>query len=139
MKLINSNSILSIGSTIILTASILIYWFLFIPLTPIQVLYLKCTNCTIGKEQAITDFKKGTYQIVTWGLPDTRYDTIVYPSDILESDYKIKTIRGNNCVSYYAIDCYTIKMYQLLSVKYGNDFVGASHRKAYQLNNVLKH
>ena len=96
-------------------------------------LYYRSTSCQIAEQNAVSDFKKGEYLIIWWGLPsDEEFDKIFY--SIITSKYKIKSFRGG-CVPLIEMDCYNIKMRGLLYKKYGNSFMFNSYKEAKSLYN----
>ncbi|TKC08305.1 hypothetical protein FA048_14205 [Pedobacter polaris] len=96
-------------------------------------LYYKCPTCSIAKENAAIDFKKGEYQVVFWGLGNIANNKIFRLN--LLANYKTKAISGG-CVPLSEMNCYSIKMQQLLFKKYGNNFIFNTYKKADSLDNL---
>lgn len=95
-------------------------------------LYYRCTSCKIAEQNAIDDFKNKNYQVVFWGL-DNLATNDRFSSKLLDK-YKIKAIPGG-CVRLTEMDCYSIKMHQLLFKKYGEDVLYNTYKEIDTLNN----
>ncbi|MGV3509179.1 MAG: hypothetical protein ACO1N7_07815 [Sphingobacteriaceae bacterium] len=121
--------------TIILVMVVIVVAILFlfsIPQTYFHPSYIKlrnkCENCEKAKTVAIDDFKKGNYQVVAWGLISSESPTIKI-AEILEKDYKIKTVFGG-CIAQDAIECYDTQMRRLLASKLGDTFYKNAYEQA---------
>lgn len=89
-------------------------------------LYYRCTSCNIAEQNAIDDFKNKNYQVVFWGL-DNLANNDRFSSKLLDK-YKIKAISGG-CMRLTEMDCYSIKMHQLLFKKYGEDVLYNTYKE----------
>lgn len=85
-----------------------------------RLLYIiaQCKTCDTASALAESDFKKGQYLLIRWGLPETR-STVV--GEVLLAEYGIKQIYGG-CVKPSEVDCYTNRMAELLLGRYGAGF-----------------
>ncbi len=85
-----------------------------------RVLYVigQCKSCEMGSALAESDFQKGSYLLVRWGLPETRSMVV---GEVLHSDFGIDQLYGG-CADRAGVDCYTDRMAELLLQKYGKDF-----------------
>ena len=82
----------------------------------------------MGSELAKSDFNKGAYFLIRWGLPET--GSIVV-GEVLRTDYGVEQLYGG-CAGRDEVDCYTDTMYSLLQQKYGEGFylhvINQAHR-----------
>ena len=110
--------------------AIAVLFFFSVPQTYFDPLYIKllnrCESCSKAETLAIDDFKKGTYQVVAWGLISPESPTIDV-AKILERDYKIKTVFGG-CIRQEAMECYDTQMRTMLVSKFGETI----YRNAYE-------
>jgi hypothetical protein len=94
----------------------------------------QCKTCEMGSTLARSDFDKGSYLLIHWGLPET-VSTIT--GEILESDFGIQQIYGG-CAGREEVDCYTNTMYSLLRERYGSEFYLGARDKALRLHAGLR-
>jgi hypothetical protein len=125
----------TIMTTIVLMTAVLaiaVLYFFSIPQGCFDPLYVKlrskCESCAKAKIVAIEDFNKGNYQVVAWGLPSSESPSIKI-ADIIERDYKIKTVWGG-CTGHNAVECYDTQMRQLLVSKLGDTFYKSGYEEA---------
>lgn len=78
---------------------------------------------------ARSDFQKGSYLLIRWGLPETRS---IITGEVLQSDFGIRQVYGG-CARRDEVDCYTNTMYSLLEAKHGSSFYLRATEKARQL------
>lgn len=83
----------------------------------------------MGSELAKSEFDKGAYFLVRWGLPETRSIVV---GEVLQTDYGIEQIYGG-CARHDEVDCYTDTMYLLFQQRYGNEFYLQVRNKADRL------
>lgn len=96
-------------------------------------LYYKCPTCLIAKKNAALDFAKGEYQVVFWGLGNIAENKIFRTN--LFVNYKVIAISGG-CMPFSEMECYSIKMEQLLFKKYGNNFIYKTYKHADSLKKL---
>ncbi|WP_218779790.1 hypothetical protein [Hymenobacter crusticola] len=89
----------------------------------------KCETCDGAKRSAQNDFERGIYQIVQWGMGDSKTSDVT--AEVLETKYKIKTARGG-CVTNRTIECYDTEMRKLLAKKYDDKIYLSAYREAAQ-------
>ncbi|WP_207423058.1 hypothetical protein [Desertivirga brevis] len=115
---------------VIVVITIALLYFFFIPQNYFDPSFIKlqskCKSCAKAKALAIEDFEKGNYHVVAWGLTSSESPTLKI-AEILERDYKIKTVFGG-CVREEALECYDTQMRRLLVTKLSKTF----YKRAYE-------
>lgn len=78
----------------------------------------QCKTCERASTLADSDFEKGQYLLIRWGLPERRSIVI---GEVLSADYGIEQIYVG-CAARKEVDCYTNRMAELVLDKYGSGF-----------------
>ena len=92
-----------------------------------HLLYVISQSKTCEKAAALakSDFQKGSYLLIRFGLPETSEIT----GEVLQHDYGIVQ-RYPGCVPVAEVECYTQRMYSLLQGRFGAEFYSKARAKA---------
>ena len=89
--------------------------------------FAQSTTCDRASALARSDFERGDYLLLRFGLPESLSVVI---GEVLASDYGIKQIYGGCGGGNDEIDCYNNTMYSLLQQEYGAEFLLQAREKA---------
>jgi hypothetical protein len=85
-----------------------------------------CVTCEAAENLAKSDFERGSYVLVQFGLPEM---TSEITGEVLQKDHGIVQ-RYPGCAPIAEVECFTQKMYSLLQEKFGAEFYRKARAKA---------